>query len=189
MYHSAEEEQFRKKVVDENIKFILDSNQQYYNGHRKFKLEMNNFTDYTDEEFHQLLSRPIHADRPVNVEVHYAPKDFDADSGAEWGPGVVSPVKNQGKCASGWAFSAVAAMEGAHILYRNLHFIALSEQNLIDCSTAQGNNGCEMGSADFAFEVSLEPFSAHFNHKSYSIHRTLSQTMELNRKSLIHTKA
>ena len=121
---------------------------------------MNNFTDYSDDEFRQLfLSEPIRADRPrpPHVEVHYAPKDplnHMAD-GSEWGPGVVTPVKNQGKCGSGWAFSAVAAMEGAHALGTLFYkMVPLSEQNLIDCSRAQGNNGCQMGTADNAFEVS-----------------------------------
>ena len=74
--------------------------------------------------------------------------------GADWGPGVMTPVKNQGKCGSGWAFSAVAAMEGAYALTTpQFKLVPLSEQNLIDCSAVEGNAGCEMGAVDNAFEV------------------------------------
>jgi cathepsin H len=41
--------------------------------------------------------------------------------------GVVSPVKNQGKCGSCWTFSTVGAME-AHFMMKYGQFRNLSEQ-------------------------------------------------------------
>lgn len=68
--------------------------------------------------------------------------------------GLVTPVQDQGKCGSGWAFAAVAATEGLHAkLFKNL--TGLSAQNLIDCSRVD-NQGCRGGLVDRAFDYIIE---------------------------------
>jgi C1A family cysteine protease len=56
--------------------------------------------------------------------------------------GYVTPVKQQGTCATCTAFSAVAALEGQYAKLSN-QLVSLSEQYLIDCSPV--TNMCKNG--------------------------------------------
>lgn len=86
-------------------------------------------------------------------EPHKDYKDEPVNAGfageVDWrNRGIITPIKNQGKCGSCWAFAATAAHETYQIQYRNQpKDIVLSEQQLVDCSTAQpyGNTGCNGG--------------------------------------------
>lgn len=58
--------------------------------------------------------------------------------------GAVTGIKDQGDCGSCYAFAATGAMEGAHFLQTG-ELLSLSEQNIIDCSTEDGNDRCNGG--------------------------------------------
>jgi hypothetical protein len=49
-----------------------------------------------------------------------------------------------------WAFTAVAALEGQYFRKYG-RSIVLSDQNLVDCSMAFGNQGCQGGLDVYAF--------------------------------------
>jgi C1A family cysteine protease len=50
--------------------------------------------------------------------------------------GIITAIKNQGKCGSCWAFAATAAHESYQVQTKGQKItIDLSEQQLVDCST------------------------------------------------------
>ena len=63
--------------------------------------------------------------------------------------GAVTPVKNQGRCGSCWAFSTVGALESKYAIDTG-KLENFSEQKLVDCS--QSNFGCSGGFMHKAFD-------------------------------------
>lgn len=59
--------------------------------------------------------------------------------------GFKTPVINQGDCGSCYAFSIISSIQGQIFKMTN-KTIHLSAQQLVDCSTVNGNYGCSGGS-------------------------------------------
>ncbi|XP_042334799.1 procathepsin L-like [Sceloporus undulatus] len=150
-----EEEVFRRAVWEKNLRRIEQHNLEASLGKHSFQLAMNHLGDLTDVEFNQMLNG-FHLD-PVQrhskeVALFQGSTDQDVPKEVDWRTkGYVTPVKNQGHCGACWAFSATGALEG--LLFKKTgKLVALSEQNLIDCSWKLGNHGCRGGYITRAFE-------------------------------------
>ena len=141
----------RRNIFHRNMNLIDTHNA---NSTHSYKLELNNFSDMSFGEWRStylgydqtLRSESRLSNRSVSKLYYTALPDS-----VDWRTkGAVTPVKNQGQCGSCWSFSATGSMEGAHFL-KTGNLVSLSEQQLVDCSAAEGNHGCFGGLMDFAF--------------------------------------
>ncbi|TOF89230.1 hypothetical protein CGJ15_24675 [Vibrio parahaemolyticus] len=152
-YVDAEEEVYRLKVFQDNLNYIEEHNKKFANGEVTFDLAVNQFADMTNEEFNAVMKgykrNPLRSfTREHSAHDDYTPKAADVD----WrNQGAVTGVKDQGQCGSCWSFSATGSLEGQHFL-KTGDLISLSEQQLVDCSGAYGNMGCDGGDMVAAFD-------------------------------------
>jgi len=134
-----------------NFKANLNMINAHNAGQSSYKLAVNQFADMTFAEFQnsRLGYKPSSAPRSGE---EFVASNVAPAAALDWRTkGAVGPVKDQGSCGSCWAFSAIASLEGAHALSKGNKYTSLSEQQLVDCSTAFGNMGCNGGLMDQAF--------------------------------------
>jgi len=142
----------RFHVFRSNLDFVMAENSK----NQSFTLAMNQFGDLTWEEFkEQRMGYQRDADSAVRSlnELPFLDKlvGDEVAASVDWrDKGIVTPVKDQGACGSCWAFSATGAFEGAYAQAKG-RLLSFSEQQLVDCSGPQGNNGCSGGLMDRAF--------------------------------------
>jgi len=123
-------------------------------GNHSFSMGVNAFADMSSEEFKAQYTGLNYVNSPYARSQNLAELDMNAPVAAslDWRTkGAVNAVKNQEQCGSCWAFSAVAAAEGA-IAISSGKLPNLSEQQVVDCADSFGNQGCNGGWMDYAFE-------------------------------------
>jgi cathepsin L len=151
--YSVNEDKMRRAIWQKNLDYVNKHNEEAAAGVHTYTLGMNQFADMTSKEFTAFFNgynaktamqaKPTHKFVRPNAKL---PDNVD------WrDKGFVTPIKNQEQCGSCWAFSAVASLEGQHF-NKTGQLVSLSEQNLVDCSGAQGNQGCNGGLMDQAFD-------------------------------------
>jgi len=153
-YYDEHDESFRKSVFAANLNKIRSHNAEADAGKHTYTLGMNEFGDMTWEEFHARYTgfnrnASLEEDRPKKFQDLSHVKVAESVDWVE--SGAVTGVKNQGSCGSCWSFSSTGGVEGAWFLAKN-QLVSLSEQQLMDCSKAEGNKGCEGGLMDNAFK-------------------------------------
>nr|AAF21819.1 silicatein beta [Tethya aurantium] len=152
LWKSQHGKSYRSGLQELERHLVWVSNKEYIDRHNAnadvfgFSLAMNHFGDLSDNEFvDKYLSYTKSDKKKRNVKMFEAPEGVSYPESLDWRTkGAVTSVKNQGDCGASYAFSAIGSLEGALSLAQG-KLTYLSEQNVIDCSVAYGNHGCQGG--------------------------------------------
>ncbi|XP_036044675.1 LOW QUALITY PROTEIN: testin-2-like [Onychomys torridus] len=149
--YNTNEERLRRAVWEKNFKMIELHNWEYLEGKHDFTMAMNAFGDLTNTEFRKMMT----GFRKQRIKKRHIFQDhlfLSVPKYVNWREqGCVTPVKNQGHCASSWAFSATGALEG-QMFRKTGRLVPLSEQNLLDCMGCSVTHGCSGGFMQYAFQ-------------------------------------
>jgi len=132
---------------------------------------MNQFGDLTNAEYRAQVLAPVRrlavpesARMPPHATAR-SPSLRDPGPGplnpanpfkVDWkAKGAVTEIKDQGQCGSCWAFSTTGSVECAWFLAKG-QLVSLSESQLVDCSTAYGNQGCDGGDMGMAMQYIID---------------------------------
>jgi KDEL-tailed cysteine endopeptidase len=151
--YAPTERDFRESVYTANVAKIILHN----NGNNSWTMAVNKFADLTADEFKARYTGGLRIPKKSLRRAAVGPFNTTANpTSVDWTTkGAVTPVKNQEQCGSCWAFSTTGSVEGAWFL-ANGTLPSLSEQQLVDCSQAEGNQGCNGGLMDQAFQYIID---------------------------------
>ena len=133
--------------------FIFKNNMEYIEqfNDNLFEVEVNQFVDVNLLE-NNLIKKRKHQLYENTSDMF----DIEIPDSVNWvEKNVVTKVKNQGQCGSCYAFSATGSMEGIYAI-KNNHLRNISEQEIVDCSGNEGNQGCFGGYMNQVFQYVID---------------------------------
>lgn len=128
-------------------KIIIDD---FNSNNESYTLELNQFADRNN--FHSEIYKPNNDHQDF---IHFT-EDIIPPFNVDWREkNAVTNVKDQGHCGGCWAFSTTGSIEGL-IAINTGKLFNISEQQLIDCSSDEGNHGCEGGIMEQGYEFVIK---------------------------------
>ncbi len=122
------------------------------NAVKSYRSALNKFSDLSKDEF-KAKHTGLKFNKKAYLDYENSLLTKTPSNDVDWRTktGVVTPIKDQGQCGSCWAFSATGALEGLAQISGGKSY-SFSEQQLVDCSTKYGNDGCDGGLMNYAFQ-------------------------------------
>ncbi|EDV90909.1 GH23974 [Drosophila grimshawi] len=138
------------KSFEENIRIVNEHNKFYETGKSSFRLSTNTMADMNTDSYLQgflrLLRSPPNSTTDNIADIVGSPLMNNVPESFDWRKkGFNTPPYNQQSCGSCYAFSVAQSIEG-QVFKRTGKLLALSEQQIVDCSVSHGNHGCIGGS-------------------------------------------
>ncbi|KAG8173929.1 hypothetical protein JTE90_026972 [Oedothorax gibbosus] len=150
--YDNQEERARRHIWEDRVIAIGLHNLKADMGLVSYRKGLNKYSDLTPEEFSRQLKGYKRKMNVTGGSTWLPPENIELPKTVDWRTkGYVTKVKDQQDCGSCWAFSATGSLEGQHFR-KSGNLVSLSEQNLVDCSYAEGNDGCEGGLQELAFQ-------------------------------------
>merc|ERR1712072_18376 len=141
-HYTAEEEAMRYANWKKDTEEVAFHNAMYGS---EFTQAVNDFSDLTDEEYKEYYLSGYIAEEGESESTLYVPSSEPIPNEIDWrNQGMVTEVKNQGRCGSCYSFSATGALEGQWKKARG-QLVSMSEKQIVDCSGRYGNMGCQGG--------------------------------------------
>ena len=144
MTFNGPEDATREQVFTNNLAFIESENARDLG----YTLGVNQFSHLSLEEFQTQFTGAKGGSVLGSDDAYLGELEIKSEiaSSVDWSTNaaVVNPVKDQGQCGSCWAFSAVGTVESAYALAAG-KLGSYAEQQLVDCSTNGGSQGCNGG--------------------------------------------
>jgi len=153
-YKTKEELVLRRSIYAANVAIVKAHNA----AEKGWTMAVNKFSDLAPEEFKALYASGLRTQgaKKKNVNTELLQGKVALPPSVDWNAaGAVTPVKNQQQCGSCWAFSTTGSTEGAVFIAKKT-LLSFSEQQLVDCSGAEGNQGCNGGLMDDAFQYIID---------------------------------
>ncbi|KAL4216381.1 hypothetical protein ACF0H5_024108 [Mactra antiquata] len=151
--YAPDVEGMRRMIWERNLEYIQLHNLEADRGMHTYRLGMNKYGDMTSEEFVAIMNGYQQNVTGRSVCGSFTPplRVGDIPDSVDWRKeGYVTDIKDQGQCGSCWSFSTTGSLEGQNFKKTGT-LTSLSEKNLMDCSKAEGNMGCQGGLMDQAF--------------------------------------
>lgn len=145
-YKTEEEEELRKFNFRYNHRYIHSTNRRGLS----YSLKINHLADLSASE-RKVMRGYRHTKHSPRGDMFVA-NGTGVPTYFNWRlRGAVTPVKDQGICGSCWSFGTTGTIEGSYFLKHN-NLIQMSEQALVDCSWGYGNDGCDGGESERAYQ-------------------------------------
>ncbi|XP_058129086.1 procathepsin L-like [Anopheles ziemanni] len=148
-YYAQYRAQRRRSAYMDNLEEINEHNKEFAAGKNRFRLAPNAFADMQNSEYRKRLIRlkmDPHRKLSPSISDEIVSSSNDLPESLDWREkGFKTPQANQKSCGSCYAFSVAYAVSAQ--LMKHIGRVELvSEQQMVDCSTATGNLGCGGGS-------------------------------------------